>query len=88
MKMVIAIVKDTDAEKVSQALLTAGFRVTQLATTGGFLRGGATTLMTGVENEEVEQALRVIREQFTPSQENDDKQATLYVLNVKDFKRV
>jgi uncharacterized protein YaaQ len=88
MKMVIAIVKDTDAEKVSQALLAAGFRVTQLATTGGFLRGGATTLMTGVENEEVEQALRVIREQFTPSQENDDKQATLYVLNVKDFKRV
>jgi uncharacterized protein YaaQ len=88
MKMVIAIVKDTDAEKVSQALLTAGFRVTQLATTGGFLRGGATTLMTGIENEEVEQALRVIREQFTPSQENDDKQATLYVLNVKDFKRV
>ena len=86
--MVIAIVKDTDAEKVSQALLTTGFRVTQLATTGGFLRGGATTLMTGIENEEVEQALRVIREQFTPSQENDDKQATLYVLNVKDFKRV
>lgn len=88
MKMIIAIVKDTDAEKVSQELLTAGFRVTQLATTGGFLRGGATTLMTGVDNEKVDIALQVIRDQFLPSQGNDDNLATLYVLNVKDFKRV
>ena len=88
MKMIIAIVKDTDAEKVSQELLNAGFRVTQLATTGGFLRGGATTLMTGVEDEKIEQALQVIRDQFISSHGSEDRLATLYVLNVKNFKRV
>ena len=43
MKMIIAIVEDTSTDRVSEALLGTGFRVTQLATTGGFLREGATT---------------------------------------------
>ncbi len=88
MKMIFAIVDDTKSELISQALLAANFRVTQLASTGGFLRGGATTLMAGVEANKVEQALQVIRDQIPPSPDPEKKRATLYVINVKSFDRV
>ncbi len=86
MKMIVAIIDDDKVENVSQTLIKENFRVTQLATTGGFLRGGATTLMVGIDDELVEKALQIIRDQI-PSDE-DKKQATLYVLNVKSHDRV
>ena len=36
MKMIIAIIRDSDNESVSQALVTNSFRVTRIASTGGF----------------------------------------------------
>lgn len=86
MKMIIAIINDTKSETVSQALLDANYRVTRLATTGSFLRDGATTLMIGTESELIDDALNIIRAQIPPDPEK--KQATLYVLNVKNFSRV
>ena len=87
MKMIVAIVESDKVEKVSQTLLAKKYRVTRLASTGGFLREGATTLMVGVDDDQVEEALQVIREQF-PTPSPDQIQATLYVLNVKSFDRV
>ena len=40
MKLVTAIIRDTDNEAISQALTSAGFGVTCIASTGGFLRHG------------------------------------------------
>ena len=40
MKMIIVIVKDADAEQVTQSLTVNNFRVTRIASTGGFLRSG------------------------------------------------
>ena len=37
-----------------------GFGVTKLATTGGFLRAGNTTLISGVEDDKLQDALGVI----------------------------
>ena len=37
-----------------------GFGVTKLATTGGFLRAGNTTLLLGVEEERISEAIEVI----------------------------
>jgi len=88
MKMIVAIIEDAKVDSISQELLKEKFRVTQLATTGGFLRGGATTLMVGAADDLVEQALQIIREQLPPLADPDKKQATLYVLNVKSFDRV
>ena len=45
MKMIIAIVKDHDADPVTQALTNENFRVTRIASTGGFLRSGVATLL-------------------------------------------
>lgn len=88
MKMIVAIVDGSQSERVSQALLSADFRVTQLASTGGFLREGSTTLMVGVPAAQVEAALQIIRAQFPGEPDPEQARATLYVLNVKDFKRV
>ena len=88
MKMIMAIVDDGKHEQISQTLLSAKYRVTQLATTSGLLRGGETTLMIGVNDDQVEDALTIIRDQIPASHDPDKKQATIYVLNVKNFSRL
>jgi uncharacterized protein YaaQ len=88
MKMILAILHDSDSELVSRALLDSNFRVTRVASTGGFLRHGSTTLMIGVENEKVDEALRLIRENVGPPSEPNLKRATLFVLPVEHFVQV
>jgi uncharacterized protein YaaQ len=88
MKLIIAILRDSDTEPVSQGLIIAGFRVTQIASTGGFLRRGSTTLMIGVEDEKVDQAIQVIRQSVGPATEAGAKRATLFVLKVENFDQV
>ena len=60
MKLIIAIVQDEDASRLSNSLMTEGYRVTKLATTGGFLRSGNTTLLVGVEDDKLDHAMGVI----------------------------
>ena len=60
MKLIIAIVQDEDASRLINDLMTEGYRVTKLATTGGFLRAGNTTLLVGVEDDHLERALGIV----------------------------
>jgi len=60
MKLIIAIVQDEDAGRLVSNLMQEGFSTTKLATTGGFLRAGNTTLLLGVTDEKVEAALGII----------------------------
>lgn len=62
MKLIIAIVQNDDARRLTKALVKHGISVTRMATTGGFLHGGNTTLMIGVEKEFLQDALDVIKE--------------------------
>ena len=86
--MIIAIMEDQFTEATSSALVKADFRITRLASTGGFFREGATTLMIGVEDDLLETALKLIREQIPISNNPEKIHATIYVINVKDFRRV
>ncbi|MDI9490238.1 MAG: hypothetical protein GX145_01075 [Clostridiaceae bacterium] len=61
MKLILAIVNDEDTSRLVSELNKAGFRVTKLSSTGGFLRSGNTTLIIGVENHEVDDALGIVR---------------------------
>lgn len=63
MKLIIAIVQDDDAGDLIDIITDAGYRVTKLATTGGFLKAGNTTLMIGVEENQVDRVLRVIEDE-------------------------
>lgn len=60
--MVIAIVQNEDTHLLTDALMENEFSVTKLATTGGFLRVGNTTLLIGVEDEQVETVIEIVRE--------------------------
>ncbi len=60
MKLIIAVVQDEDSQKLISRLMKAGYGVTKLATTGGFLRAGNTTLLIGVDNERLENAMGII----------------------------
>lgn len=61
MKMITAIVNRKDSNEVCQALMEAGFYFTKMASTGGFLTAGNTTLMIGTESGQVDRAIGIIR---------------------------
>ena len=60
MKLVIAIIQDEDANRLVSELMNDGYSVTKLATTGGFLRAGNTTLLAGVEDDKLDGCLKDI----------------------------
>ena len=62
MKLVLAIVQDDDAIDLIEELTDKNYRVTKLATTGGFLESGNTTLMIGVEEKVVKDVVKVIED--------------------------
>ncbi|AOT70289.1 cyclic-di-AMP receptor [Geosporobacter ferrireducens] len=61
MKLIIAIVHDEDTHNVMEKLTDQAYRVTKLASTGGFLRAGNTTLLVGVEKEKVQDVIETIK---------------------------
>ncbi len=62
MKMVMAIINADDAPTVVSSLTKSGFFVTKLATTGGFLKTGNTTILIGVDDEKLDEVLSIINE--------------------------
>jgi uncharacterized protein YaaQ len=62
MKLIIAIVQDQDAPSLLEELMDKDFRVTKLASTGGFLKAGNTTLLSGVEDDKVDEVLKIIED--------------------------
>ena len=85
MKLIIAILRDIDHDAVSQALTTGGYRVTLIASTGGFWRRGNTTLMIGCEDDEVEKALQIVRDNCTQASEPGTRHATIFVIKVDQY---
>jgi uncharacterized protein YaaQ len=88
MKLILTVISDNNSDPVSQALIEAGFRVTRIASTGGFFRRGSTTLLIGVADEQVDAAIDVIRTSAQPSSEPGMKRATLFVVNVENFSQI
>lgn len=87
MKMIILIVKDNDADEVTQALTADQYRITRVASTGGFLRSGVVTLLLGVRDERVETCLELIRSKLSPLP-SGERRATLFVVPVERFEQV
>lgn len=87
MKLVITILRDSDSDTVTQALTAASFRVTRIASTGGLLRRGVATLLVGVEDNQVEAAIQIMKEKCAPSAEGE-KRATVFVVPVENFTQV
>ena len=61
MKMLLAIINSDDAHSVMNHLMEAGFQITKLATTGGFPRAGNVTILIGLEDSRLDEAMDLIR---------------------------
>ena len=62
MKLIYAIISDDDVKAVTGELNQEGFYATRLSSSGSFLRSGNTTLMICTEDELVDQAIEIIKE--------------------------
>lgn len=61
MKLMFAVIRDKDANDAMESLSGRRIGVTKLASTGGFLRDGNTTLMIGVEAGQVEEVMEILK---------------------------
>ncbi len=74
LKLVVIIASDSDAERLMKALIGQGYPATKISSTGGFLHRGNATILSGVEANEVDQVLAMVRTEcrarteYVPSQ--------------------
>ena len=61
MYLMFLIIQNEDADILTRRLNNAGVRVTRLNTVGGFLSRGNVTCLVGVQEDEVERVLEVVR---------------------------
>lgn len=61
MKLIIAVVQDKDSPRLVESLIRAGYSATKLASTGGFLREGNSTVLIGIDDAEADKVLDVIK---------------------------
>ncbi len=87
MKLIFAIVRDTDDGAVINALVSNEFRVTRMASTGGFLRRGMVTLMIGTDENKVKPALELIKQSCQPPEEGQHR-ATVFVVNAAHYEQI
>ena len=87
-RLIVAILRDADGEEVLQALLDDDFRVTRIASTGGFMRRGNSTLLIGAQKERVDAAVQIIRHHSAPTIDPGLKRATVFVLKVDQFQQI
>jgi uncharacterized protein YaaQ len=87
-KMILAVMHDDDAEKALPMLVERKIGVTRLATTGGFLRRGNTTLMIGLADDRVEEALDTLRASLVEPELEDLRRVTVFVLPVAHFEQI
>ena len=73
-KLLIIIAADDDADSLIQKLVQRGYPATKVSSSGGFLRRGNATILSGVDADDVDSVLAVIRSEcrarteFLPAQ--------------------
>jgi uncharacterized protein YaaQ len=87
MKMIIAILRDVDTDPVTRALTAGQFHLTRIASTGGLLKRGVTTLLVGVEDENVEMAIKTLKDNCMPA-DAGEKRGTIFVVPVERFTQI
>jgi uncharacterized protein YaaQ len=87
MKLMMIIVRDIDDDAVIRELVEKDFRVTHMASTGGFLKRGNSTLLVGVEDNQVEQVTELLRKTCCAPEEGQHR-ATIFVLNMPSYTKI
>jgi uncharacterized protein YaaQ len=87
MKLLFVIIRDIDGDKVIQTLVENDYRVTRMASTGGFLRRGNVTLMIGVEDEKVQTVVQLLNTVCSPA-EREHNRATVFGVDMPYFEQI
>ena len=61
LKLIIIIASDSDADRLIKRLVEQGYPATKISSTGGFLRRGNATVLSGVEADEIDALIAMIR---------------------------
>ncbi len=73
-KLLVVITADGDADSLIQKLVERGYPATKVSSTGGFLRRGNATILSGIDADDVENVVHIIRNvckartEFLPAQ--------------------
>ena len=90
MKLVVCIIDNVYADEVEVQLRKKGYRMTELASSGGFWKKGNTTFLFGVEEadlDELSEALQTVCKHVERKKQRTSKQAhryTSFLLDAKD----
>jgi len=87
MKLMFVVIRDKDGENVVQALVENNYRVTHVASTGGFLRRGNVTLMIGVEDNKIQAVIDLLNQVCCPPDESQHR-ATIFVVDMPYFEQI
>lgn len=94
MKLIVAIIQDQFVNKVSRSLMQDKVRVTKLSSSGGFLNSGNTTLLIGVEEDDMDNVVETIRRQCkTTKVSNGGDEVTvgganLFIIDMDQYIRI
>ena len=68
-KLIVAIINTTNTKKIKEGLLSSGFRLTELKSTGGLLGRENSTLLIGAQSKDVDSVLDVIKKNCSKREE-------------------
>ncbi len=91
MKLLIVVLDNENSKKLTKLLLSKKVRATKLASSGGFLSLGNTTLLIGVEDDKVEEIISLIkREHIIKDDKSKEGECKIhvFVLPIEDYVRI
>jgi uncharacterized protein YaaQ len=87
MKLILAVIRDVDDDPLTARLTERGFRITRMASTGGFLRKGNVTFLIGIPDEKVDEAIQIFQ-QTCSTAETGQHRATLFVVDAPLYQQI
>jgi len=91
MKLIIVVLDNENSKKITKLLLNKKLRATKLASSGGFLSLGNTTLLIGAEAERVDEIISLINKERInkdKNSENEDSKIHIFVMPIEDYVRI
>ena len=62
-KLFIVITADDEADALIRKLVERGYPATKVSSTGGFLRRGNATILSGIDGDDVDSVMAIVREE-------------------------
>lgn len=93
MKLIIAIIEDQYTNELIKTLMENKIKITKLASTGGFLKAGNTTLLIGAKEEDLDKTISLIKTKCEVKvgkkkpKDPDIAGANLFILDVNEYMR-